>query len=599
MSKFHPNLRAVLTTALLPWILIGTGFRAEAQVLLQGFYWNVPCQADPNNHSDTSWWMHLATQARELRRAGFTAVWIPPVLKGNSGNRSVGYDPFDDYDLGSKDQQGSIATRYGAREALEQCVAMLRSNGLDVYLDMVENHRADRTDFHFLYKDAYGVVGKGRFQKGPLDFHPNVAQDPDVPDGVHETPFFQDLAPINGGNHYVFNGLNAAGDWLTKALDTQGYRIDDVKGISTDWLLPFLNFGAMGGKFAVGEYPGTDVGALSHWVSDSMQNRCSAFDFPLRALLKQMCDAHGAFDMGRLFQAGLAGKDPYHAVTFVENHDTDDQGGPMYAPITRNKMLGYAFLLTSEGYPCVFYRDYSMDQGCYHLKPQLDKLIWVHEKLASGPTTLRQSDHDIYAFERTGGKHLLAALNDNETAARTITVPTGFGPRVHLHDYAGHSGDVLTDAQGAVTISVPSDATGQGYVCYSVAGTKGDFVPTMLPVTQEYAGAQDLDIPPADAVMPVQVCRVWAAAGKPIAGSLYYDVSAWTVDTTIVLTLKEPSGNTSAHTYSLQTVQGEPLQLVAHKTGWHTFTIQSFRPPPANAQPAYWLKVTYTAPQTN
>ena len=37
------------------------------------------------------------------------------------------------------------------------------------------------------------------------------------------------------------------------------------------------------------------------------------------------------------------------AVTFVENHDVvrDD-------PIVRDKMLAYAFILTHQGYPCVF-----------------------------------------------------------------------------------------------------------------------------------------------------------------------------------------------------------------------------------------------------
>jgi hypothetical protein len=41
------------------------------------------------------------------------------------------------------------------------------------------------------------------------------------------------------------------------------------------------------------------------------------------------------------------------AVTFVENHDVvrDD-------PIVHDKMLVYAFILTHQGYPCVFWQDY-------------------------------------------------------------------------------------------------------------------------------------------------------------------------------------------------------------------------------------------------
>jgi alpha-amylase len=37
----------------------------------------------------------------------------------------------------------------------------------------------------------------------------------------------------------------------------QGYRLDYVKGISFTFLRAYLNFGAMAGKFAVGEFQGS------------------------------------------------------------------------------------------------------------------------------------------------------------------------------------------------------------------------------------------------------------------------------------------------------------------------------------------------------
>jgi hypothetical protein len=54
---------------------------------------------------------HLAAQAKPLSLAGFTAVWLPPVLKSASGSTpgADGYGPFDVYDIGSKKQKGSIA----------------------------------------------------------------------------------------------------------------------------------------------------------------------------------------------------------------------------------------------------------------------------------------------------------------------------------------------------------------------------------------------------------------------------------------------------------------------------------------------------------
>jgi hypothetical protein len=44
-----------------------------------------------------------------------------------------------------KDQKGSVSTRFGNRKQSQRCVAILRANGLDVYLDMVEHQRVGDT----------------------------------------------------------------------------------------------------------------------------------------------------------------------------------------------------------------------------------------------------------------------------------------------------------------------------------------------------------------------------------------------------------------------------------------------------------------------
>jgi hypothetical protein len=54
-------------------------------VLLQGFYKLRPNRAVPspaNGDPKTPWWWdRLAVQANDFRTAGFTAIWLPPVLK--------------------------------------------------------------------------------------------------------------------------------------------------------------------------------------------------------------------------------------------------------------------------------------------------------------------------------------------------------------------------------------------------------------------------------------------------------------------------------------------------------------------------------------
>lgn len=583
--------RALSLTAIASLLSVGIGINAShAGVLMEGFYTNVP-----SGGSNPYWWDTLSGKANEIRLAGFTAIWLPPCLKGNSGGYSTGYDPFDDYDIGSKNQKGTIPTHYGTREQLEKCVATLRANGLDVYLDIVNNHRdGDDGYYNFYYADAYGNATGGRFQKGQWDFHPNVPEDPDVWDGSGEVNFGRDLAPMNGASHWVYNGLEAAGDWLTKALDIQGYRLDYVKGISTDYQIAWLNYGAMANKFSVGEFFDTTLSNVQTWQSTMMQNKSSAFDFPLRAELKNMCQGGGYYDMTRLDHAGLAGVNPAGAVTFVENHDTDGND-----PITQNKMLAYAYILTSEGYPCVFYRDWSSDPGSYNLKTGINNLIWIHEKLASGTTQQRWKDSDVFAYERMGGGHLLVGLNDNGSSPRTVHVATGFGANVTLHDYTGHEPDTTTDGSGNATITIPADVNGGGYTCYAPYGASGGFTASQYSVTQEYAGAQDLDIKPADNTQLIQVCRVYVQSGKSIGTSLYYDTTSWTGTTSIYLELDNTSGTSVAtKSYSSSTTQGAGFSYTAPTTGFYTLKIRSYNTPTANPKPNYWLKVTYTAPQS-
>jgi alpha-amylase len=307
-----------------------------------------------------------------------------------------------------------------------------------------------------------------------------------------------------------------------------------------------------------------------------------------------MCNNAGFFDMTQLDHGGLAGADPFHAVTFVENHDTD-----IKMPIVRNKAQAYALILTSEGYPCVFYKDYSHDPGCFGMKTTIDNLIFVHERIADGATQQRWKDHDIFAYERMGGHHLLVGLNNNGDVAHTITVDTGFGGNTALHDYTGHSGDVRTDGSGKATITIPKNANGLGYVCYSRAGISGGFNTAGHDVTQDYEGAQDLDIKPADNTAFVNVCRIYAASGQSIRARLGFDAGHWTDATRITLALDGPDGATVAsREYSRTTPQGEALSASAAGTGFHTFRIRSSNTPAENLKPAYKLSVTYRAPET-
>jgi alpha-amylase len=348
----------------------------------------------------------------------------------------------------------------------------------------------------------------------------------------------------------------------------------------------------MNGKFAVGEYYDTNLGDVQNWVSNMMQGRSSAFDFPLRDMLKNMCNTPWNFDMSTLDHAGLAGQDPFHAVTFVEDHDTDQ-----HDPVYQNKALAYAYILTAEGYPCVFYRDYSTDQGCYGMEPVIDNLIWIHENLASGITQQRWKNNLVYAYERMGGSHLLVGLNNNTGYDYWLTCATGFGPYAHLHDYTGHANDVWTDAYGNVTLDLPPAVNGLGYCCYAPAGINADFSVNPQDTTQEYAGASDLDIKPADPRSMTQVCRVDSDGQRPVSASLYFDTTGWALASQIVLRVVGPDGTVQGTKIYNRNMEGAVLTASKKQPGWYTFQITSMLMPKPSIKPAYWCKVTYRGPE--
>ena len=86
-------------------------------------------------------WAEVTGRMPELAEAGYQSLWLPPPTKG-SGGLSVGYDCWDRFDLGSKDQRGSTRTRYGTEAELLEMVRVAHRFGIRVYFDNVMNHNA-------------------------------------------------------------------------------------------------------------------------------------------------------------------------------------------------------------------------------------------------------------------------------------------------------------------------------------------------------------------------------------------------------------------------------------------------------------------------
>jgi alpha-amylase len=106
-------------------------------VMLQAFYWDCP-HAENREHQ---WWNFIKSKLPAIAQAGFTALWLPPANKAASW-KSMGYDPYDYYDLGEFDQKGGVPTWFGSKADLLDLIESAHALGLQVYADLVFNHNS-------------------------------------------------------------------------------------------------------------------------------------------------------------------------------------------------------------------------------------------------------------------------------------------------------------------------------------------------------------------------------------------------------------------------------------------------------------------------
>ncbi|MEQ1748057.1 MAG: alpha-amylase family glycosyl hydrolase, partial [Prosthecobacter sp.] len=116
-------------------------------------------------------WKEIAQKMPELAEAGYDAIWLPPPTKG-SGGLSVGYDLWDRFDLGGKDQRGSVSTRYGTEAELQNLIEIAHRFGIRIYFDNIMNHNAFDVP-------AYNAGTPINVYPGfvPEDFHLRITED--------------------------------------------------------------------------------------------------------------------------------------------------------------------------------------------------------------------------------------------------------------------------------------------------------------------------------------------------------------------------------------------------------------------------------------
>ena len=471
-------------------------------VMMQYFHWYTP--------ADGSLWGQLAQQSGELARAGVTSVWLPPAYKGIGGGVDVGYGVYDLYDLGEFDQKGSVRTKYGTRAQYLQAVESAQKAGLQVYADAVLNHRmgADRTErcratpyprgnrIHpkeelreieaytgFTFPGRGGVYSTFQLHWQHFDAVDYDRLHPNERDMVYllEGKRFDDQVSFEFGNFAYLMGcdldcqnaevreeLARWGRWYLDSTGVDGFRLDAIKHIAA-WFFPewldCLEKHAGRDLFVVGEYWVDSLSALL-WYIDDVGGRMAVFDVPLHYNFHRASRAGCEFDMRRILGGSVMQARPSHAVTFVDNHDSQPLQALESVVEPWFKPLAYALiLLRQEGYPCVFsadyygaeYDDYGKDGKNYHVVLPSHRLL-LDQLLAARRTNAYGLQYDYFDHPSTIG---WTRLGDTEHPGG-LAVLMSNGADGYKWMEVGQSGAVYYDVTGNLTETVITNGDGWG-----------------------------------------------------------------------------------------------------------------------------------------
>jgi len=264
---------------------------------------------------------------------------------------------------------------------------------------------------------------------------------------------------LNTFSEAVQHRMNDWGKWLVNEVGFDGFRLDFVRGFQESYAASWVNNLPKNDgnqRFVVGEYWG-NARRIHQWVNTmaDLGAHVNAFDFPLKSVLTDMCNGNAGFDMNVLNYAGMVRNHSNHhlpstnVVTFLENHDTGKEHDKW---VTKDWHLGYAYLLTHEGRPCIFYPHfYGVKLEDYHyqnesvkipveLGEEIRKLIFIRNTYLDGTLeVLSQTGNpfpnvdakNVYVARRQGNRHKKGAIivlnNSNESKGLWVdATPSGW-----------------------------------------------------------------------------------------------------------------------------------------------------------------------------
>ena len=459
--------------------------------LIQYFEWYLP--------EDGTHWRRCSAQAKNLAKLGINMAWLPPAYKGNGGANDVGYAVYDTYDLGEFNQKGSVETKYGNREDYLKCIHDLQSSGICVLADIVLNHRIGADDCETI--KATEIAGTNRYKslssEGTKDVtvwtkfnfderrgkYSNFKWNWTHFDGTdwdditkqnillrfYGKTWDDDVDSENGNYDYlmgvdldmshpeVLAEMDRWGKWYLDTTNIDGMRLDAVKHIDADFFSKWLtDMRAHKGSnfFAVGEYWTPKLENLLSYL-DKSKKCMSLFDVPLHFHFHEISNANGNYDMASIYKNTLVHKDAWHAVTFVDNHDTQPGQALQSYVSSWFKPLAYSLILLNQhGLPCVFYGDlYGIPHDGLDPVAELPKLIYLRKIAAYGDQHDYFDHPNIVGFTREGDSEhpnsgLAVLISDNIGGEKKMYIGKHFARKTLYNIFGKSLETTIVDTNG-------------------------------------------------------------------------------------------------------------------------------------------------------
>jgi alpha-amylase len=373
------------------------------------------------------------------------------------------------------------------------------------------NQLEAHTNTHITYVNHNGP-GEANVIWDKSHFHPAdnadfLENDPTgTPDIIPRAKLFGN--DVDTYNPVVKQRYKTWGSWLATQLNFDGFRLDFTRGFQPDYVgewaksLPLKN-GSQ--RFVVSEYWSDPLNVQS-WVNavGNTGADVDAFDFPLKFSLNGMCNGNQNFNMADLNHVGMVRNNNGNAlsgtqvVTWLENHDTGKEHDKW---VSKDWKMGYAYILTHEGRPCIFYNHYFGDKLIDKDDPanivtpdaaltaDIEMLMFVRKTYLNGtlkvlsdkaenvnPLSSNPFSPDgegtshVYVARRQGNgakEGAIVVINNHDSAVRGLWVDTnqpGFSNWANaiLVNAFNPSQTAQVQADGSVLVSAPA----RGYTVY-------------------------------------------------------------------------------------------------------------------------------------